>query len=944
MNNKIITMINALRNEFQNEILSKVVNYKEMNTEPKKNQIDTRTLVVLAFSGKGDSSHKEYRNISLHEHSLQVGITGALLYISDALHMGLDDQEILSKAVLLIMIGYLHDLNKIPLNVLGNKSDFIAGIGTYNFLEKYNYTLTYEDINILMSSVEERTRNQYIVPKEIKKIFTICEKYLRISDSIGSVYQQRSFQNGLKNVEKLINNLVISNHLTFIKDKFESQIFNGGDKIYLMKDVSFALQNAFIEVMGYYPIILTQYGGNIYTLLPKDTNKKNNIIQLTIQNIKNSISPILFPGLFIDKKNKEVKASRSFFSYQNLEKLIVNTITNDENDTFEIDNLFLLTQGSKKEIGDIKSLSQKIASELGFIINDKETLGSYYSIISKDGFEKYFSNKILFQILVAIRICSDDKIQTNDTRWATMMSFAPDSDMKNTILDLYNLNKANKDGKLSVYILSSLYLTQLSKQDKIIHKSIMHYIEELFPIHNTGILKHVFDNITPMNNSLDNFCNEVLLFKNIIPDNIPTKSKVQCIFTGDILDKEKVEPLNTSDHINIKISAFSSKLGPIRHIAKSQVGTYVSHIMKLEYLLRGLSNYNKELDGNPSIIAFPIFGGMMSYDTTSNINPIDVAGHEISIYKILKQKINDGISDNEIINHNVSLPRFINREKRLVDKINLIMMILKASLRVGPIHVYDGQIIDSIYDYVYFDSVPPIVKNFFGKTGWRLDEINKTLREMSILKIIAVINPSLLNWMCDKEKVFFVLAFILSIIENRGEQIPQDIRGDIEFAKLEIKRRLQEEYNTMLNNPIVRLAKTTIEFYRATMTQSSKERILRMSYDILNKAKEEDIVDLKNGGTILSDRISGAIFNYISRNMKSRSKGKYNNLTSKIDEYTHIFLSEYFIGMYKCKRPTIAEQRMDMCAYVFALTKESSFKPIFSDKEQTEEMFIDSEE
>jgi len=942
-NDRMITIVDTLRNEFQQKILSKVVKYKETNGDMPDNKLDTRTLAMMAFSGKGDSSHKDYRNISLHEHSLQVGTTGALLYISDALHIGLDKQEVLSKAILLITVGYLHDLNKVPRNVLGDKSRFIEGIGIYSLLEKYNHNLTYEDIEVLVSSVEERTRNQYVVPKEIKNLFTLCEKYLRISDSLGSVYQQGSFRNGLKNAEKLVNNLVTTNQLAFLNEQFDSQIFNGGDKIYLMKEISIALKKSFMEIMGYYPIISTQYGGSIYILLPKNEEKKNKIIQLTIQNVKNNISPTLLPALFVDNKTKEVKASRSAFSYPDLERLIVNNTTYDEHCNFEVDKLFALTHGSKKEIGDVQSLSKKLASEIGFIVNNKETSGSYYSIISREVSTQYFSNKILFQILVALRIISNDKINTSEMRWATMMSFVPESELKQEILNFYELNKDNKDGKLSVYILSALYLTKLSKEDSHIHDAIMGYIEELFPLDNTGILKEVFDNISPMQQSLDDFCNEVLLFKNISTNVIPEKSQVQCVFTGDILDKDQIEPLNTTDGINIKISAFSSKLGPIRHIAKSQVGTYVSFIMKLEYLLRGVSHYNKYLDGNPSIIAFPIFGGMMNYDNNSNISAMDTNSPEISIYKILRQKINEGVSSEDIMNNVVSIPKFINREKQLVDKINLMIMIMKASLRVGPIHVYDGQIVDNVYDYVYFDSVPPIVKNFFGKTGWRLDEINKTVREMSVLKIIAAINPSLLNWMCNKEKVFFVLAFILSIIENRGEQIPKDIRGDIDFAKSEIKRRLQEEYNTMSNNPLAKLAKTTIEFYRSTTTQSSRERILRMSYDILNKAKEDEIDDFKNGGTILSDRIAGAIFNYINRNMKTRSKGKYNNLTSKIDEYTQIFLSEYFKGMYKFKRPTVSEQRMDMCAYVFALTKESSFKPISSDSEQNEEMFVDSE-
>ena len=126
---------------------------------------------------------------------------------------------------------------------------------------------------------------------------------------------------------------------------------------------------------------------------------------------------------------------------------------------------------------------------------------------------------------------------------------------------------------------------------------------------------------------------------------------------------------------------------------------------------------------SPSTIG--LFGGLL-------LNQ-DKAQQSLGIYDLSRQQIKKGkvYRGWEIYRSRHRMLRYERMPERLEDQINLLEMLLRASLRIGrPLHLFRG-LPTTQRDFFYSDTLPVILQNLLGGSSLRLEEIPEAIDKLT---------------------------------------------------------------------------------------------------------------------------------------------------------------------------------------------------------------------
>jgi len=209
-----------------------------------------------------------------------------------------------------------------------------------------------------------------------------------------------------------------------------------------------------------------------------------------------------------------------------------------------------------------------------------------------------------------------------------------------------------------------------------------------------------------------------------------------CLFTNEPVD---AEPISAADELyQVKVSAFSGRDGRLESISSDRSETHVSPVSKAEHRLRTASFPGGKPSGVPSLISSPstqgLFGGLLLTN--------DRLQQTLSVYDLSRQETKKGRTYKgwEVYRSRHRLLRYERMPERLQDQINLLGLILRASLRIGrPVHLFRGLPVPR-REFFYCDALPKVLENLLGGRGLRLEQIPQAIENLKFAEDLMQVN------------------------------------------------------------------------------------------------------------------------------------------------------------------------------------------------------------
>lgn len=253
-----------------------VLDDKSVENIKNNKRIDHRRIKMMTISGKGSRQYPDTMNVSLFDHSLDVGCGAARLAAHD-LTQGEWDPDKLSGVLAMTMVqGFAHDPDK----NYGVKSqditiehvqDFINTWDLDGFMRRYNVNLQASHLLTYISAVEVRSSVHSSPPGISNQFLTCARRYVRLADNLSSKYLA-SYTNKDINLSKEWASLKshLQNPNAF--DEYEEFAFSDVHHPFLLDRFQQQLYLACIAVANVPPLFCSLMDGTLTVYLPKKSS------------------------------------------------------------------------------------------------------------------------------------------------------------------------------------------------------------------------------------------------------------------------------------------------------------------------------------------------------------------------------------------------------------------------------------------------------------------------------------------------------------------------------------------------------------------------------------------------------------------------------------------------------------------------------------------------
>lgn len=911
-----MSLIQKLQGDFCHIILPEIakdvvgiVDVKKQEKIDNKKFYDVRIPRMIYFSGKGDSHYPEYRNVTLLSHSTEVGFKAANFCIIDNKNF-LDEDSIGRLASVAIVVGLLHDVNKMEQDsgkVVSKSTKYFFDLyKCLDFLQIYGVNdISGDDIQILVENVENRTTGQSsIIPKHLKEYITIVSKYIKISDGIDSRFLKGNIESGIKSALKYMNDSFkyFNNHDDFDVDLFEYfDVTYPNINIGLLQEIA----NSCEDISGHRPLIHTYSDGYFVSLLPK--KYKQDILKVAKTNLIDNLFSDMDVSIYLNPQ-KNITISGKKISFKELKNLIIKNDKNSDIMSFKVTSRNNI-QLWNKALDMIKETGLSGSNDLS---SDKiiGKIGKLFDFSSEIDYSNYCE---LLQIYTILNMKESNNKYSAKKRMDTIFELLS-KEQKDTWHEIENLSKSKDDGLL-MSALFSIFIYLNAKKDISFHTKIFGE-NELFnnwlPLENEGIMRGCVDNISSMQNALENYLS--MKINGALSKKIKESGKY-CYFTGEPIE-EGQKPVTKSDNlVGVKTSAFSNREGTPEHKEKEVAEIFVSPLMKLEIQSRENTLRSKRFsEDKPMTITSPLSFGMGNYIINTN----EVIDFNIS--EILTEDVTKSYVTTEFMMENTcTIGRRQVMEKKLADQISTIRKIMISAHRLGrPIHVYAGIPFPS-NAYVFFDCLPPLVKNFMGTNEWRLDQLSRAIQDISLLEDIATYQRDILHKL-NHNNNYDIFCYLYKEF-SKEKKISQK-------TQIYLLTCIEEEEKKMSNHPIIKLAKIAARIQMRNnhnTTDTVDEIILRTSFDLLSSMTADE----RNDSDFAISIIAGNLMKDLKRrdnNNKffARSSVRENkSIEHYIEEFAKCFINEFYFTFCKGKLLDQSRKKIMIDSYCFTKNKES---------------------
>ncbi|MBF0411223.1 MAG: hypothetical protein HQK70_00755 [Desulfamplus sp.] len=900
--------------------------------------VDPRTLRLMAISGKGgkvalgddpakQAKYDRFTNITLLDHLLSVTRGGVVFCAMDLMAQNSDmNLEKLQKRLAVVaVIAFLHDIDK-DIQLERNADITLAAVeervkryGINEFLKQYDVALSSEEILCLIAKVEATQSHRYIktLNSPLPREFETLTEYIRFADHMDGVWLLDDPSDG--GISGVLKNFEEKKH----RNIFKSDVLDRWKKIeifdphhsFLLDELQSAISDRSVNVTGIPPLIEIHQDGHLIMLVPE--NGYDTIIDKAFK----SLSSQLPFSLQINISNRGIPALYNGFpSHEEIESFISKTLqSTDFSDLFKIKKEFVEPLNEN-----LDNLLSQVGLQPVFPSKKSGALITLYSSLEKmeENSKEHLYRAAHLVLLLNLNIESKPKDNIPDY-----------NQREKNLLELIKEPRPSWineiDDAASRRTVTALWVTALAYEDDEMVNKIW---EE------GGLLQKWLEG-DEENKGFNNFIEgdgvkikqEIISrFKSFLTGEFIAESD-----TADVNDNKKGRCLFTDEPVpfdqtisealglyGVKVSAFSGRDGRPESIMSGSAHTNISLTSVAEHKIRTKVHEIQKgrAGGVPTIISSPstigLFGGL-------GLN-VDKSMRVMSIYDLNRLEIKKGtvLKGIEMYQGRHRMARLETFPEKTKDQIEFLIMILKATRRIGrPMHMFRGLPVRQ-KSYFYFDAMPKVLKNLIGGNSLYLEQIPKALEELEMAQLIIEthgLGYDVLKLYADKSTRFKALCLIWSHLRSKEADRTK-------FAgKLYSMYDYFMEDNSIMkqeDNALVRLGKVATSIQKRPFGQTSASEellVFKICFDTVTSARKYGQMDEES----LIYAIAGELETNLVRKDKAASRNNRDgkNLIDGCLEVAQLFVKDIWTGLLNGQTPGQKNKRILSSIYRISFIK-----------------------
>ena len=799
---------------------------------------DVRPSLWCTTSGKGgrmvaDSSKltrsfdKEYRNVSLIDHSLSVA-NGAVAFAAVRLACDDIDSDRFKRLCFTIgLLGFFHDLNKrvgaIELHskpVTDLLDQYEKALGLTGLLEQYGVQLSLDDILQLVCFVESGSSASAGVSMLPRDLIYVAENYIRLADNLDSIWCRLSNTKRPWGIEGVLQHL--HKMADLIPSPFKAwhhiQLYNPHTPL-LLDELLKAFSSHCKALTGFPPLLESHHDGRLDLLVPKETAQ--DIIEAGL----NSLLALVQPQLSIVMSSAKTPTIKGVVP-ESVEKLLESVKENPQcvSDLlpFHKGDADLLTCHDRWMDGvyEPTALQQQGKGNQTFSLSlpDEDhpafeaaalaaTLRLLLSI-PKGSAKTYLRQSVRQQqLLKLIESLSDEQVLPNC----------------HSLISLQTV--------MAVYLANQMFSDEATDEIRGELWSLMQHWyegdEEQLGIQ--PCLAATLNNEREV--SAVEQLRQLLNGKMLGADSKGTFTQQTCLITG-LPGEGRIE--EADQLYGIKASAFSTRRGRPAVIGDGKGKTFVSDMGFVEYRLKAKYQGRSKNVDMPLLVSSPTMTGLFSGLRLKNDNFLSFATYDLVRETLGEKAVMVGP---EIFNHRVRLARYEVFTGKLDEQIDFIRRIVIAVRRTGrPVHVFRG-LPSSRSEILYIDFLPNTLKRLLGgKNSFVLEDLPQIQLQLNMARtVLQCCNQghSLLRDILSGQPLSGLCVAKMSI----EDRIQQNIKNK-QFTENNEFRKGQ----TLLADRIQEARQSMSESEKTVLLFAAKAATLQKRFNVQSSRREQQLV------------------------------------------------------------------------------------------------------
>jgi hypothetical protein len=798
-------------------------------------RIDRRAPWLSRISGKGGPGYPEWENASLMEHLVSVA-RGAVVFAEiDLLESQphIETSSLVKRLARITVTGFLHDIDKI---LVRDRSDEITAKDVSEVIERFRINDFLREFDaeapaewfLTMIDRAETSRSGRILPEGLMLTVTDTAdaQYVHLADRMDSILLKDGPKAALKELEKF--------------SALRSDAVNSGWQLidinqplfpFLLDALLTEIAEATKQVSGLPPLLETHHDGCMIAAIPE---KHADVIMDTAlagvqERFRGKVRVTVNNRCSIDIKDAPATIETLFEAMSDARL---------RQRTFALSTEIITSNPVLQQV--IEDAAQSVKFSLSWPNFEKINGATFSPFPTNDEPENIEAFKHGSVLSIALR-CAQPK--DKELAKSTMTSLQRETRLREILEDLQVTipdEISCLDHEITRQSIVALLVGGLAASDEEVFEAIFGKV---------GIIQGWFDGCseyTGINARIDGdvSASYIAPVREMVRTSmdghfieVDESAPYRCHFTNRPVQAEDIFASKGEGIYGLKISAFSGRENrPENHRRVSAKGTWISPLARAEHNLR-FRMQPRSTDKTQLLISSPATTGLFASLTIGNIhNEIEVSAFEACAEDVKKVRVPTIGVDR--FSRRLRVARYETMESSLKETLDLLIRLLKTSIRTcRPLHVFQG-LPHPVKDRVYFDSLPREIERGLEKKGFRIEELPGVLHRLETWQAVAQVNGlgvRLATEIMDPKTRLAALCEAVLRIERMNS-------ADLSSLKGTLSNQIKDMIMQDMENPLIRYAAAMTGYQRATFSgpngdsQAVRERGMRKAIDAVTRA------------------------------------------------------------------------------------------------------------